>query len=323
MVAKSIRHALLKPAAAAPQNLSGRHFVVTGAGAGSLGFATAVILANWGATVIATARRPTPELRRQLNAALDGDAANGQISLLPLDLCDPRSVDKFAQEVGKRFAGRLDVLINCAGIHLDLMSRWREPQLSDDGVEIHWRTNYLGTVQLTHRLLPLLLSAAAAGEARIVNVVSMLHSRGTNEQLWHGADPYNSWDAYGLSKLALMHFTFELQRRYAGQNLQACCLHPGSVNTPVAEKGMATSPLVRSTVKLLSPLQSLFMLSPEEGAQTQIMCATAPGLRGGGYYRNCQAATPSPEANDEGVARRLWDDGVAWLNELPTDTNEI
>ncbi len=50
-----------------------------------------------------------------------------------------------------------------------------------DGHEVHWRTNYLGTAQLTRLLLGALL---AAGEARVVNVVSKLHDRGRNECLF-------------------------------------------------------------------------------------------------------------------------------------------
>ena len=72
---------------------------------------------------------------------------------------------------------RLDVLINNAGVHLDLMSAWKEPRLTDDGFEIQWRTNYLGTMHLTHELRAALeTTAGATGEARVVNVVSSLLS---------------------------------------------------------------------------------------------------------------------------------------------------
>src|SRR3546814_7606327 len=77
-------------------------------------------------------------------------------------------------------------------------------------------------MQLTNALLPLLLrSAAQTCDARIVNVVSMLHTRGRNEFLFTPITPYNSWVAYGTSKLALVHATFELQRHHAAAGLQA------------------------------------------------------------------------------------------------------
>jgi len=70
---------------------------------------------------------------------------------------------------------RLDVLINNAGINLDLLSRWKEPRLTDDGFEIQWRTNYLGSAHLTHLLLPLLeRTGKTTGDARVLNVVAHL-----------------------------------------------------------------------------------------------------------------------------------------------------
>lgn len=127
----------------------------------------------------------------------------------------------------------------------------------------------------------------------MVDVVSTLHKRGSNDQLDTSAQLYNSWVAYGLSKLALVHFTFELQRRFAAQGLNAYCLHPGSVNTQVGVKGMATSPLIQSIVKALAPMQSLFMLSPEEGAQTQIKCTTEPELGGVSIIETVLSPSPA------------------------------
>jgi retinol dehydrogenase-12 len=100
----------------------------------------------------------------------------------------------------------LDVLINNTDIHLDLLSRWSAPALSADGVELQWRTNYLGSLYLSHLLLPLLVSTTEkTGDARIVNVVSMLHSRGRSDHFFEPNRPYNSWDACGQSKLPLSY----------------------------------------------------------------------------------------------------------------------
>lgn len=310
---KPIRHLFIRPTFATPQDLNGKNVVVTGVGHGSLGYATATLLAQWGANVIATTRSADPKLQ----AELQSQASPGYIRLLPLDLALSESVREFSQHVLEMFDQNLDILINCAGIHLDLLSKWKQPSLSEDGYELHWRVNYLGTAQLTENLLPSLLNAASAsGDARIVNVSSMLHTRGTNAQLWSGANPYNSWVAYGLSKLALMHYTYQTHRRYCDKSVQSYCLHPGAINTPIGNKGLGTSPTLQSISSVLSPLQSLFMMSPHEGAQTQVMCATKPGLQGGRYYRNSEVAQASPELEDTAVAERLWIETKDWLDGL-------
>jgi NAD(P)-dependent dehydrogenase (short-subunit alcohol dehydrogenase family) len=203
-------------------------------------------------------------------------------------------------------------------VHLDLLSQWKQPHLTEDGFEIHWRTNYLGTLHLTHRLLPLLQATAqTTGDARVVNVASMLHTRATNAMLFAPLQPYNSWTAYGRSKLALVHATFEMQRRYAlASKVQAYCLHPGAVFTRIADKGLAGNPLIESLRRALSPVEAFFLLTPEEGAQTQIHCATQPGLAGGRYYEKCRPGAASPEAQDVQTAARLRNETEAWVRGL-------
>ena len=74
----------------------------------------------------------------------------------------------------------------------------------------------------------------------MVNVVSKLHTRGRNDWLETGVTPYDSWDAYGTSKLALVHEAAEIERRYAFYGLHGYSLHPGSVYTKVADRGLET-----------------------------------------------------------------------------------
>jgi len=114
-------------AVATPRDLSGRIVVVTGAGPDSIGLATARTLADWGAEVVVSTRS------EPLAAPL-GDAVGWH----PLDLADRASVRAFADWLHDRYDGQLDVLVNNAGIHLDLRSTWTEPPLVD-GHEIHWR----------------------------------------------------------------------------------------------------------------------------------------------------------------------------------------
>ena len=292
-----------KAAVATPHDLSGRVVVVTGAGPGSIGLATARTLVDWGAEV-AVSTRSEPV----------GGTLGDAVAWHPLDLADRGSVTEFAAWLLDRYAGRLDVLVNNAGIHLDLRSTWTEPELLD-GHEIHWRTNYLGTVQLTRLLLPALLErASAAGEARVVHVVSKLHARGSNRALFDGVSPYSSWDAYGTSKLALVHHAAELHRRHGDEGLRAVSLHPGSVFTHIADRGLATSPVLGRLRSLAAPLERRVLLTPDQGAQTTLHCVADPEVRHG-YYRGCAVAEPAPDALDVVAAKRLWDQTEAWLDE--------
>ena len=198
------------------------------------------------------------------------------------------------------------------------MSKWKEPKLTADGYEIQWRTNYLGTVQLTNNLLPLLKKTGQQfGEVRVVNVVSQLHSRGSNKLLFDNNRAYESWQAYGLSKLGLIHFTNELDRRFSqSDNLKSYSLHPGGKSgtyTNVANKGFEGHAIIGLIRKLATPIEKLLMASAEEGAQTQIYCATATEATSAHYYVNCQTAKASEDSEDQQSARRLWQATEEWL----------
>lgn len=299
-------------------DLSGRRIIVTGTAPGSIGFETARILASWGADLVVTTRSNPQVAVAALRAALGQAGRYAAIDAHPLDLAQAESVRQFLRWYLGAHGEQLDVLINNAGVHLDLLSQWKRPRLTADGYEIHWRTNYLGTAHLTHLLLPALVAAGQArGDARIVNVVSRLHARGSNAGLLAPPARYNSWDAYGRSKLALVHATFELQRRHAqSSHLQAYCLHPGAVLTNIADKGLAGNPAIETVRKALAPVEALFLLTPEEGAQTSVHCATHPQAQGGLYYERCRPAQPSREAGDAQAAARLWDSTQAWLQTL-------
>jgi len=312
-VYQSIHQWLVKARFAEQQDLQGRVAIVTGCAPNSIGFATAKVLADWGATVIITTRSNTAAALAVLRKDLPAFA---WIDAHALDLTDADSVAAFAQWFADKYK-RLDILVNNAGIHLDLLSQWKEPRLSADGFEIQWRTNYLGTMQLTHLLLPLLVKTGKQkGDARIVNVVSQLHSKGFNAGLFDSY-PYNSWVAYGMSKLALIHATFEIQRRFAAEDhLQAYCLHPGAVFTNVADKGLAGNRLIQTVRNVMAPLEKLTLLTPHEGAQTSLHCAVSPAALGGQYYQQCRPRMPSQDASDADVAARLWEQTAKWVQSL-------
>jgi NAD(P)-dependent dehydrogenase (short-subunit alcohol dehydrogenase family) len=271
--------------------------VVTGVGAGSLGEAVASSLRDLGFRVL-TSTRTSP-------TSTDTHA---------MELTSRDSVAAFAQWV-QDSTERLDVLVNNAGVHLDLRSAWHEPHLVD-GMEVHWRTNYLGTAQLTRLLIPRLLATAEAyGEARVVNVVSKLHVRGRNDGLDGDLTPYDSWTAYGTSKLALVHEAHEIERRYGARGLHGYSVHPGSVSTNIADRGLETAPILGRLRKLAAPLERRALRSPGDAARAVVFCATSPQAQPGGYHRSSAPSTPSPDAQDEEAGRILWDNTTRWVEQ--------
>lgn len=300
-------------------DLSGRCIIVTGASPGSIGYETARTLAAWGADVVGTCLSDSELLQRSLREALSGSGHDaGKFTARRLDLCDAASVAAFAAWYTESYTGRLHVLINNAGVHKGVFSRKKIPPPSPDGFEIHWRTNYLGAFHLTSLLLPALKQTAAqSGDARVINVASHLHDSVDNDSLFNHPVRYDSWAAYGKSKLALVHFSFELQRRFAdAHNLQSAAVNPGSVATNLTRTEIAEHSIAAPLRRIMPRLDSLILLRPEHGAQTSIMCASRKTLRGGGYYERCALAEAAGTTQDQAVAKRLWDHSEQWLSTL-------
>ena len=302
-------------------DLRGRHAVVTGVAPRSIGYDIAKTLAGWGASVVGTNLDSTVEIEGRMRSQLEQSGAQPKlINICPLDLCEPRSVNAFVNRYRKQ-ADVLHLLINNAGTFKDFAMRRSEPLLAPDGEEIHWRTNFLGTFHLTYSLLPMLQAGGqASGDARIVFLASDTHKRVQNHHLFTPpVGKYRSWDAYGGSKLALIHLGKELQRQYAAEhNLRTASLHPGTVHSQLISEGLANNPCLRKLNNLIAPMFSMTFLTPEQGAQTPIHCATCVPFQGGEYYERCKVSSASPEADDAEVSARIWKYAEKWVSELGT-----
>ncbi len=298
----------LGPRTAAEQALQGARLqgqtaVVTGAYSG-LGHEVARVLSAAGARVLAPARR-VEEARRAL-ADVPG------VEVAPLDLMDPASIDRFADELLAR-GGPLHLLVNCAAI-------MASPLLRDSrGHEAQFSTNHLGHFQLTLRLWPAL---RRAGGARIVAVSSRGHQRS-------GVDfddpdferrPYDRWTAYGQSKTANALFAVAADAHGRGDGIRALAVHPGSILTPLT-RHLALADLqavgLRDEHGEVPANRRQHYKTVSEGAATIVWCAASPRLQGlGGLY--CEdldiaavAERPGqngvmPHAVDPALAERLW-----------------
>ena len=110
---------------------------------------------------------------------------------------------------------------------------------------------------------------------------------------------------YGVSKLCNVLFTKELARGRAGEGVHSYALHPGGVATDVW----------REVPWGIRHVMKLFMLTEEEGARTQLWCATSPDVAAhdGRYYDNLKEKKPAKLADDAALARTLWEKSEAWV----------
>jgi dehydrogenase/reductase SDR family protein 13 len=270
-------------------DLAGRTFLVTGANSG-LGRATVMALAARGGSVVLAAR--SEERTRPVLDAIRAAASAADVHFLALDLADLAQVRRAAASfLG---SGRpLDVLVNNAGIA-------GTRALSADGFDLTYATNHIGPFLLTNLLVPRLRDAP---QGRIVNVSSVGHLRARGidwAMLQRRTEPVRSgFAAYAVTKLMNVLHAKELARRLANSRVTTYALHPGGVATNIW----------RALPRPLQWLLKRALLTEEQGARTQIHCATAPELarETGRYYDNLRDVACNPLAEDPGLARELWE----------------
>jgi len=286
----------------------GRLAVITGA-TGGLGYETALELAGAGAQVVLTGRN-TAKGEAAL-AAIRAAHPDADIRYADLDLASLASVRAFAD----RFLAdhpALDLLVNNAGVMVPPTRH-----ATAEGFELQFGVNYLSHFLLTALLLP---SLRRGSSTRVVNLSSGAHRIQAaihfDDLQWERR--YQPWPAYAQSKLAMLMFAFELQRRgEAGSwGVMSNAAHPGYARTGLQSAGPGlgrTSPSLAERIgKLIEPLASQ---SAAAGALPTLFAATAREARGSGYYGPqgfvelkgpVGEAVIGERAKDSAVAARLW-----------------
>ncbi len=280
--------------------------IVTGA-TGGLGYETALGLARAGARVVLAGRNP--KKGDAALARLRREAGGATASFELLDLASLASVAAFAERMLAAHQG-LEILVNNAGVMAPPTR-----QLTADGFELQFGTNFLGHFALTAHLLPALLRAG--GGARVVQVSSLAH-RGA-AIAWgnlQGERRYAAWRSYGQSKLAMLMFALELARRAAAQGwpLVSVAAHPGWAVTDIIANGPgAGAPGLRESI--MQAGFRLFGQSAADGARPIVYAATSPDAKAGGYYGPVgfqEIKGPPgrsrimPQAQDPEAGKRLW-----------------
>jgi len=227
--------------------------VVTGANRG-IGFETCRQLARRGMKVVLAARDETKgraAAQRLRDEGLDVD-------FVRLDVTDDESVGEFARFV-KKECGRVDVLVNNAGIMIDGKSSWLPGACSVFKAKVAtiretMETNVYGALRVTQALRPLM---PGRDGARIINVSSGMGQLG---------DMNGGYAGYRISKTALNALTRIFADELKDTAIRVNSICPGWVRTDMGgPQGERT---------------------PEQGADTIVWLATAPDVPTGGFFKD-------------------------------------
>jgi 2-deoxy-D-gluconate 3-dehydrogenase len=195
-------------------SLAGKTALITGA-PGGIGQALAVTLAEAGATIGVHGR--TPE---KVTAACDAVAAvGGRAVPLFAELTDVESCRRLIQEA-HAVLGRLDILINCAG-----MNR-RKPiaEVTTDDFDTIMAVNLRSLFFLSQAAQPIM---QAQGGGKIIHIGSM------NSEF-----ALDTVSVYGASKAGVAQLTRVMAVEWAKDNIQVNCIIPGFFRTPLTNVGL-------------------------------------------------------------------------------------
>lgn len=154
-----------------------------------------------------------------------GHSTRGSDSLIAGDLADPASPRKVWDAALDRLGGRIDALVNNAGIY---------EGVADDAPDEEWHAAWALTLavnlQATADLCRLAVGHFKAnGGGRIVNVASRAAFRGDSPSHWH----------YAASKSAIIGMTKTIARGYAADNILAFAVAPGFTVSEMTEEYLA------------------------------------------------------------------------------------
>jgi NAD(P)-dependent dehydrogenase (short-subunit alcohol dehydrogenase family) len=181
---------------------------------------------------------------------LVGHSTRGGEGAVAADFEDPAQVNAFWREAAARLGGRVDVLVNNAGIFE------AAPIEQEDAA---WLAGWERTMQVNLTASAALCRLAVLhfreqGGGRIVNVASRAAYRGDSPQHWH----------YAASKAGMIGMTKSIARGYALEGVLAFGVCPGFTMTGMAEDYLAS----RGGEKVLADIPLGRVADPQEVAET-------------------------------------------------------
>jgi hypothetical protein len=267
----------------------GRVAVVTGANSG-IGWHTALELARAGGEVIVTVR--SEDKGRSAVEGIRRVLPRARVRAELLDLASLRSVRAFA--VRLEHEPRLDLLVNNAGV-MAVPTR----EVTEDGFERQFGTNYLGPFALTGLLLPLLRRSPSPRITTVSSGAANMGLRRINFEDLQWEKSYAPWKAYCQSKLST-------------------AAHPGYARTSLQTSGPGKPQNIgQKLLRRMHPVAEwIGSQDAAHGALPTLRAGTAPDAGHSSYYAPARffhlkgdpVLIPMPEpARDAAAARRLWE----------------
>ncbi len=259
--------------------MKAKTILITGATDG-IGKQTALELAQMGHKVLVHGR--DKEKSEAAAAWIVEISGNDKTEAVHADLTDFDEIKTLSETIKAR-QSCLDVLLNNAGVFEN------EKVILPNGLERTFMVNHMAPFVLTLELLDLLKSTPGT---RIVNVSSMTQSGSIDFDNLNGEKYFDPYNAYAVSKLENVLFTYKLARILSNSDVTANCLHPGVINT-----------------KLLHAGWGMGGASVHQGAQNSVFAAVSPEMDGKtGLYLVSQKPVKSVAISyDRKVQERLWE----------------
>ncbi len=219
--------------------LHGKRAVVTGGNAG-IGLAMATALGRAGAALLLVARRA-----EQLQAAAASLRVEGiEADILTLDLSHPETLPAAGAAIAQR-AGRVDILVNAAGINLRQPFAEVTPESWNQQLALHLGAPFF----LTQALAP---GMAARGAGRIINIASLQSTRA-----------FANGAPYGAGKGGVVQLTRAIAQAWSAQGITCNAIGPGffptDLTAPVfADPALAAVHAGRTAIGRNGALNDLF-----------------------------------------------------------------